>query len=97
MGKLFWISTISFLIISCVTREKLVYFDENGECYPTDFNIQKMIDKKNLTGLDYVWYDCQWLTHNHRDSLFQIKYDKVWRELIQEYDSINHPPVYNHQ
>lgn len=79
----------SLLLIKCDTDEKHFHIDTDGNCYPTDSNIQKMIDEKNLTGLVYVWYDCQWLTQIQRDFLFRIKYNKVWKELIQEYDTIN--------
>ena len=84
------------MLIKCESTEKLIYFDEEGDCYPTDFNIQKMFDKKELTGLDYVWYDCdcQWMTRYHRDSLIQIKIDQSWEELIHHYDSVNsHNPM----
>ena len=79
---------VCFLLFgSCDVNKRLINIDSNGDCYPTLRNIQSMYDQRSLTGTDYVWYDCQWLTRSQRDSIFQLKYDKFWKEHLNQYDN----------
>ena len=88
---------VCFLLFgSCTINNRLIYIDSIGDCYPTQRNIQNMYNQRSITGADYVWYDCQWLTRTQRDSVFQFKYDSFWKEHLQQYDSISNK-IPNHQ
>lgn len=89
MKKVFFILGLSFLLGSCVTTGELVYVDENGECYPTLENIQKMHNLSSENGVRYFWFECDWVTKEQRDSLSLIENDRIMDKLIQMYDTIN--------
>ena len=89
MKKVFFILGLSFLLGSCATTGELIYVDENGECYPTLENIQKMTNMSTKNGVRYYWYQCDWYTWEQRDSLSAIESDRIMDKLIKMYDTIN--------
>jgi hypothetical protein len=80
------ISFTVLLLLSCKTKESLTYVDENGEFYPTIESIDQMYIKRDETGLSYVWFNCEWVTHTQRDSLSLIENERIFEKLIQNYD-----------
>ena len=42
---------LGLILKSCFTTHPLIYYEENGECYPTLTNIQQMNDLKTKQGL----------------------------------------------
>lgn len=88
MRKILSISIIGLLIVSCKTKEKLTYIDQNGECYPTLEYIQKMTNMSAENGVKYYWFQCDWHTWEQRDSLSAIENDRIMDMLIQKHNTI---------
>lgn len=81
-------SSICIILNSCVTPTAMIYYTEDGECYPTLASIQMTHDLEKRSGVDYVWFNCQWVTPTQRDSLSEIEFNRIWDEIVKQYDSI---------
>lgn len=88
MKKVFFILSLVLLTVSCVSEKPMVVVDANGECFPTIENINQMYMKRTETGLNYVWFNCEWVTRSQRDSLSLIENERIFEELILMYDSV---------
>ena len=91
MKKVFFILGTIFLLTSCGTSKDMIYYVD-GECYPTDKNIQKMLDQKSVDGKDYVWFipECKWMTRQERDSIIDVLIEKSFNEVLESYkDSVS--------
>lgn len=90
MKKLFFIFGTIALLTSCGNKKELVYYVD-GECYPTTEYIQNMVTKREITGIEYVWFtpNCEWMSRSDRDSLFDVLQEKVWKETLESYPKVN--------
>lgn len=80
---LYLVATI--LVSSCVSlKEKNITY-VNGECYPTNTYVDQMIKMRNQTGLEYVWFECEWVSQKEVDSIKDYRAELVYLKMLETY------------
>lgn len=72
MKKILLLVVVGILVGSCSLFKDpsfLTYTLIDGECYPTDKNIKKMIVLEKQTGVEYAWFECEWVSREVVDSI----------------------------
>lgn len=90
MKKILLLVVVGILVGSCGLFKDPSFTLIDGECYPTDKNVQKMIDLKNQTGVDYVWFECEWVSRKDADSIKTARQEMIFNQMLETYsDSLN--------
>ncbi len=76
---------IGVLVGSCAPLKNPPYILVNGECQPTEKNVIKMIKIKNQTGIDYVWFECEWTPRKTMDSIIDVRLTMINNKMMKDY------------
>ena len=85
MKKILLSMFVGFLVSSCGPLKNPSYLVVNGECQPTGRSISDMFKLKNQTGIDYVWFECEWTPRKKMDSIIDVRLTMINNKMVNEY------------
>lgn len=85
MKNILLLFVIVVLMGSCGPLKNPPYTIVDGECQPTERNIINMIELKNQTGIDYVWFECEWTPRKTMDSIIDVRLTMINDKMMKEY------------